>query len=256
MRFVSISTGTVLILSLGFTPAFAGQKGNAGKSGPKTTTTKAPGPSRTSHGPSAKAATTPSATATTTKTVKADTKSAKAETKAAHSNKPKKTTTTATDTANTPSLSTSTTTATTVDFTAAPNGEKLSKNSALRSKLERRLTALGYGGTVYEAAYGFKNLGQFVAATNVSQNLGLSFEQLKTQMTGLSIDNEGHVLHANRGSDGTITMVDAKDVTNVAPTKSLGQAIKTLNSSVDAATAANTATAQAETEMATTSVSR
>lgn len=114
-------------------------------------------------------------------------------------------------------------------------GQKLSKNSALRSKLESRLTALGYEGTVYEAAYGFKNLGQFVAATNVSRNLGISFGELKVQMTGLSVDTDGTVL---------------KTDTSI---KSLGQAIQTVKSSVDATAAAQTATTQADAEIQGTS---
>ena len=47
---------------------------------------------------------------------------------------------------------------------------------------------MGYTGDVFEAAYGFKNLGQFNAAVNNAQNHGLSFEQLKTLMTGVSVD--------------------------------------------------------------------
>lgn len=254
MRVVAISTAILLVSSLALTPAYAGQKGNAGKGGPKTTTAKA-------HGPSVKATKTPSAKAATPKTVKADAKLARAETKAANSKNPKKATTIATEAADTTSTSTTTpgsttTSATTIDFTAAPNGQKLSKNSALRSKLQTRLEALGYTGSVYEAAYGFRNLGQFVAATNAAQNHTLSFEQLKIQMTGLSVDADGNVLRASLGTDGKITMVEAEDVIKAAPTKSLGQAIKTLNSSVDSTTAANTATTQAETEIATTSVSQ
>jgi hypothetical protein len=53
-------------------------------------------------------------------------------------------------------------------------------------------------GHVFEAAYGFKNLGQFVAATNVSRNLGIPFDQLKLQLTGLSVDPNGNVTKAAR----------------------------------------------------------
>ena len=106
---------------------------------------------------------------------------------------------------------------------------------------------------MYQAAYGFKNQGQFVAATNVARNTGVSFEQLKLQMTGLSVDADGVVLRANLGTDGTITMVDSAVVTQPMPTKSLGQAIKTLTSSVDATAAAQTATTQANAEIAATS---
>src|SRR5690242_21867607 len=61
--------------------------------------------------------------------------------------------------------STVTTSTTPINFSGTRVGQKLTTNTALQSKLAARLTALGYGGTVFEAAYGFKNLGQFVAAT-------------------------------------------------------------------------------------------
>jgi hypothetical protein len=37
---------------------------------------------------------------------------------------------------------------------------------------------------VQQAAAGFKNLGQFVAAVHVSHNLGIPFDELKSRMTG------------------------------------------------------------------------
>jgi len=127
------------------------------------------------------------------------------------------------------------------------------KNSALRSKLQTRLTALGYTGTVYQAVYGYKNLGQAVASINVATNHpGISFEKLKLQMTGLSVKADGTVLKANVGTDGKVTLVDPALVTNPAPTKSLGQSIQTLKSSVDATAAAQTATTQANAEIAGT----
>ena len=60
---------------------------------------------------------------------------------------------------------------------------------------------------MFEAGYGFKNFGQFNAAVNNAQNHSLSFEQLKTLMTGVSVDSAGVVLYANRNPDGTVTMV-------------------------------------------------
>jgi hypothetical protein len=77
----------------------------------------------------------------------------------------------------------------------------------LSSKLQTRLEALGYKGTVYQAAYGFKNTGQFVAATNVARNLGVSFDQIKLNMTGFSVKPDGTVLQANMTSSG-MKMVD------------------------------------------------
>lgn len=280
MRLVKISTAVSVLLALTFVPAFASQRGNSGSHGPKATTTTH-GPSTTTHGPSAKAPSTtthgPSATgaaakpvktttsAKPTKTVKTETKLAKAEVKStkveaksANSKKTSSTTTTATSSTGTGSTSTTSTTGTTtttpaIDFTSGSVGGKLSKNSALRTKLESRLTALGYTGTAYQAAYGFKNLGQFVAATNVSRNIGVSFEQLKLQMTGLSVRADGTVLQASLGADGKVTMVNPADVTKAAPTKSLGQSIQTVKSSVDATAAAQTATTQAAAEIQSTS---
>lgn len=278
MRLVKILTAVGVLLTLTFVPASAGQRGNSGNHGPKAThptTTMTHGPSTTTHGPSAKGASAkpvkgPSATPTATKVTKADaklakveTKSAKVEAKSVKSKKTDSTTTTATsstspNSTSTTSTSGTTTSTTTIDFTSGPVGEKLAKNSALRSKIESRLTALGYDGTAYQAAYGFKNLGQFVAATNVSRNLGVSFEQLKVQMTGLSVDADGAMLQASLGTDGKVTMVDPADVTQAAPTRSLGQSIQTVKSGVDATAAAQTATTQADAEIqsTTTTVSK
>jgi len=267
MRLVKISTAVSVLLALTFVPVHAGQ-GKSGTHGPKTTATTH-GPSTTTHGPSAKAPSTtthgPSSKGAAAKPVKApkttkvDATLAKADT-STKSPKSKKTdtTTTANSTTTTGSTTTTTTTTTTpvIDFTSGAVGSKLTKNTALRSKIETRLTALGYTGTAYQAAYGFKNLGQFVAATNVATNLGISFDKLKVQMTGLTVKPDGTVLKANVGTDGKITMVDPTLVTNPAPTKSLGQSIQTVKSTVDATTAAQTATTQADAEINSTTVSK
>ena len=269
MRLMKIPTVISVLLTLTFAPAYAGQKGNSDSHGPKTTTT--------THGPKASGTSAKPVTGTSAKpvkvhstkhTTKAETKLAKADTSATKSVKSKKTgstdstTTSSTGTSTTSTTSTTTGTSTTgttskIDFTAAPVGQKLSKNSALRSKLESRLKALGYTGTSYQAAYGFKNLGQFVAAINVSRNLGIPFDQLKLQMTGLSVKADGTVRKANVGTDGKVALVDPADVTKAAPTKSLGQSIQTVKSNVDATAAAETATTQADDEIkSTTTVSK
>jgi hypothetical protein len=72
---------------------------------------------------------------------------------------------------------TTTTTGTTVPLT--PVQQKLQKNTNLAAKLQSRLPA---GTDLNTAAAGFRNLGQFVAAVNVSNNLGLDFTTLKTAM--------------------------------------------------------------------------
>jgi hypothetical protein len=56
---------------------------------------------------------------------------------------------------------------------------RLSKNPQMASKLQALLPA---GTNVETAAAGFKNFGQFVAAVHVSKNLGIPFDQLKTEM--------------------------------------------------------------------------
>lgn len=112
-----------------------------------------------------------------------------------------------------------------IDFSSTSLGQKLQKNSALRSKIEAKLQAAGYTGSVYEAAYGFKNLGQFNAATNQVQNQGYSFNLLKVLMTGTYVDPQTHVVYrANQLPDGTVNLVRTGLATNPASTQSLGQA--------------------------------
>jgi hypothetical protein len=60
-----------------------------------------------------------------------------------------------------------------------PVQQKLAKNTNLQSKLQSRLPA---GTNMMEAADGFRNLGQFVAAVNVSKNLDIPFDKLKADM--------------------------------------------------------------------------
>ena len=111
-----------------------------------------------------------------------------------------------------------------VDFSATDVGQKLQKNSALRSKIEAKLQAAGYTGTAYEAGYGFKNVGQLNAATNQVQNQGYSFELIKVLMTGTYVDPVTHqVYRARQSADGSMQLVKPELVTNPASTLSLGQ---------------------------------
>jgi hypothetical protein len=96
--------------------------------------------------------------------------------------------------------------------TLSPVQQKLQKNTNLANKLDGRLPA---GMDPVAAAAGFRNLGQFVAAVNVSNNLGIPFTQLKTSMV----------------TDG----------------KSLGQAIQTHRPSADFNTEARRAESDATT---------
>jgi hypothetical protein len=99
---------------------------------------------------------------------------------------------------------------------------------------------MGYTGDVYQAGYGFKNPGQFVAAVNNAQNHQIPFEQLKTLMTGMSVSPAGVVSYANLNPDGTVSMVPLEKVTSPAPTKSLGQAKQTIANTVETETTATT----------------
>jgi hypothetical protein len=62
--------------------------------------------------------------------------------------------------------------------TLTPVQLKLQQNTRLASKLQTRLG----GADPILAAQGFRNLGQFVAAVNVSNNLGIPFADLKRKM--------------------------------------------------------------------------
>jgi hypothetical protein len=77
-------------------------------------------------------------------------------------------------------------TGTTATPTLTPVQQKLQKNTNLAGKLQSRLPA---GTDLMDAAADFRNLGQFVAAVNVSNNLGIDFAMLKTKMVddGLSL---------------------------------------------------------------------
>ena len=252
MGLVKTSAGIGILLTLTFGPVYGAQKGNSGNHGPKATTH---GPSTTTVGQSANGhAAQPAKGPSTKSTVKVAKVDAKSAAKSAKSDA--KSTTASNLTTTAPTTTTTTGTTAPINFTSGPVGEKLSKNTALRSKLETRLTSLGYTGTAYQAAYGFKNLGQFVAATNVSRNLGIPFDQLKLQMTGLSVKPDGTVLRANLGTDGKVSLVAPALATNPAPTKSLGQSIQTVKSNVDGTAAAQTATTQANAEIESTTANR
>jgi hypothetical protein len=80
------------------------------------------------------------------------------------------------------------------------NGSTLSKKSPTdlltqNTKLSSNLQSLLPAGTnLQNAASGFKNLGQFVAAVHVSHNLGIPFDELKTTMESNG-DNLGKAIH-------------------------------------------------------------
>jgi hypothetical protein len=75
--------------------------------------------------------------------------------------------------------------------------EKLLKNENLRAKMAARL-----GRDPLVAASGFKNLGQFVAAVNVSNNLGIDFNMLKRLMVGRGL-SLGQAIQQAKAMDAT-----------------------------------------------------
>ncbi|MBI3896534.1 MAG: hypothetical protein HY313_11450 [Acidobacteria bacterium] len=70
--------------------------------------------------------------------------------------------------------------------------DQLTRNEQLTTKLQGILPE---GTNVQDAAVGFKNLGQFVAAAHVSHNLDIPFADLKTKMTGDGGMNLGDAIH-------------------------------------------------------------
>ena len=150
-----------------------------GKGAPKVKTT-APAAGAATHGKSAtdKPAAAPKTTVSTKATGSPKTTATKA------TGSPKSTTTT----------TTTTPTGTAIPLT--PVQQKLQKNTNLAGKLQPRLPP---GTDLNAAAAGFRNLGQFVAAVNVSNNLGLDFKTLKTAMVtdGKSL---GQAIQSQKGT--------------------------------------------------------
>lgn len=172
----------------GKTNVTPGAKAHGGGAGHSTTQgAKAHGPkSTTTRGPK---------TTTTTTTTKAHGGGKKSTSTT--------TTTTTTAAAKGNKKTTTTTTSTSTSLTLTPVQQKLQRNTNLASKLEGRLPA---GTNLLTAAEGFHNLGQFVAAVNVSHNLDIPFETLKTRMVddGLSL---GQAIQAERKSVDVTTEV-------------------------------------------------
>jgi hypothetical protein len=71
-------------------------------------------------------------------------------------------------------------------------GERIDRNP----QLVARLTALlPPGMKLDQAAAGFKNQGQFIAALHAAHNLNIPFAKLKAEMTGPDHDNLGEAIH-------------------------------------------------------------
>jgi hypothetical protein len=172
------------------------------------------------------------------KPAKTSTKTTKTNVKA--TGKSAKSTTATTTTSSTTTTTTTTGGTTEPTIPLSKTQQKLQSNTKLQDKMIARMgTQLPQGVTVIQAASGFKNLGQFVAAVNVSNNLGIPFADLKAKMTGLTLDGKP---------------VTTTPGTTPAPILSLGQAIQSLKGvdSTTATQAANTATAQANQQISST----
>ena len=221
-RKTSVIATVVAAVFIATGPSFAGQ--GRGSGGPKTqspkptggthtTVAKGPSPGAVQHsspkGPKSTSTMSGGAAAKAPKTTSASPKSGTASVKAtgksattaasAKKTEPAKTTASVkktepaktiasakkTETAKT-TTSTSGIGTTSPTTTLTPVQQKLQKNTNLASKLETRLPK---GTDLMTAAEGFRNLGQFVAAVNVSNNLGIDFVNLKTSMVddGLSL---------------------------------------------------------------------
>jgi hypothetical protein len=82
--------------------------------------------------------------------------------------------------------------------------QQIAANPALSTRLQPLLPA---GMTLADAAAGFKNRGQFIAALHVSHNLDIPFTQLKADMTGPSHLSLGQSIQQLKPAANTKTSV-------------------------------------------------
>ena len=81
---------------------------------------------------------------------------------------------------------------------AKGNGTVVDHLNAQPQLRERIQGLLPTGANLDQAASGFNSLGQFVAAVNVSHNLDIPFDALKTRVTGSSAVSLGDAIHQLR----------------------------------------------------------
>jgi hypothetical protein len=77
--------------------------------------------------------------------------------------------------------------------------ERFQSDAKFRARMESLLPP---GMDLKTAESGFKNHGQFIAALHVSKNLGISFDQLKAKMTGVTVDAKGQTTSSTPASLG------------------------------------------------------
>ena len=179
MRFVQAMLGVAAAVCLTAAPVHADQHGNgkggamhgpaakapAPKAAPSTTTTQHGNP----HVTTTPKSTTTSTTSTTTKTTK-----------------------------KTPTSTTTTTTTTTI----SPIAVKIASHPKLASRVKALLPD---GMKLNDAAAGFTNQGQFIAALHVSRNLTIPFRQLQMEMTGPDHLSLGQAIQKLRSGTTTTT---------------------------------------------------
>lgn len=134
------------------------------------------------------------------------TKTTTSKTTKTASPKTKSTTTSKTASSKTKSTTTTPTSGGTTT-TLSPVQQKLQRNTNLAAKLQSRLPA---GTDLTAAAAGFRNLGQFVAAVNVSNNLGIKFNDLKTRMVDQKMSLGQAIQDVRGGSDMQPTALRAE----------------------------------------------
>ncbi len=139
----------------------------------------------------------------------------------------------------TTTATTTTGTGTTTTVASNPLADKIASHPNLAAKIESKLPA---GTTLAQASTGFKNQGQFIAAVNVSNNLGIDFTKLQAAMTGQTTKVD------------PVTHEIISTPTGVAPL-SLGQSIQKLRPGVDADAATVKATDQTSVMLQTTTAS-
>ena len=198
---------TILVLTTSILLTAAPVMAQRGPGAPKPTTShgaSAPKPT-TSHAASAPKPTT-SHGAQAPKTTHGSTPKAGKTTNG--SGHPASKTTTSGSSVKTTKTTTKTTTTTVAPTTTlSPVQLKLQKNTNLASKLQSRLPA---GTNLTLAAADFRNLGQFVAAVNVSNNLGIPFMDLKTRMVDRDMSLGQAIQDARPATADTTVVVDGK----------------------------------------------
>jgi hypothetical protein len=119
-----------------------------------------------------------------------------------------------------------------------PIAAKISSHPQLKNKITAMLPidpTTGKTMTLNQASMGFKNQGQFIAALHVSQNLGISFTDLKSHMVTTSTQTQ----------NGQTTQT-------MQQTGSLGPAIQAVKKTADATTEAQKAETQANYDVTST----